>query len=113
VCLHALHSIGNGTAIAVQAGTSHVCILRADNTTAATDTGVVLCWGKGDQGQLVRSKMFLHIYIHTCIHTYMQCVHVACVCLYPLIVTCMHISRHIRTYKHTHTATVPLCVVYP
>jgi hypothetical protein len=57
----ALHSIGNGTAIAVKASFSHVCIIRADNTTTATNSGDVLCWGSGDffgkTGQLVRSTI--------------------------------------------------------
>eukprot|EP00953_Heterococcus_sp_UTEX-ZZ885_P041669 21240-Heterococcus_DN1.PRE.1 len=46
-------SIGNGTAIAVRAGVSHVCIIRVDDTTAtATDSGDVICWGGNYDGQL-------------------------------------------------------------
>jgi hypothetical protein len=53
--LYALYSIGTGTAIAVHAADSHVCILRADSTATATatDSGEVLCWGAGCRGQLV------------------------------------------------------------
>jgi hypothetical protein len=55
-CLCALYSIGTGTAIAVKAGAFHVCIIRAnDTTTAATDSGEVLCWGWNKDGQLVSS----------------------------------------------------------
>jgi hypothetical protein len=56
-----LYSIGSGTAIAVQAGDIHVCILRADNTTTtdanATGSGEVLCWGYCTYGQLVSFKV--------------------------------------------------------
>jgi hypothetical protein len=52
-----LCSIGKGTAVAVQAGQLHVCILRSDSaptTTAssATASGEVLCWN-GANGRMV------------------------------------------------------------
>jgi Regulator of chromosome condensation (RCC1) repeat len=53
VCCCALHSIGSGTAVAVRAGFLHVCIIRAANTSTATNNGEVLCWGSNAYGQLV------------------------------------------------------------
>jgi Regulator of chromosome condensation (RCC1) repeat len=49
----AQHSIGTGTAVAVKCGDDHVCILRADNTTTASNSGEVLCWGSNVNGILV------------------------------------------------------------
>jgi hypothetical protein len=53
------YSIGSGTAIAVQAGAQHVCILRAANATSTTESGDVLYWGLGNTGQLVRDITYL------------------------------------------------------
>jgi Regulator of chromosome condensation (RCC1) repeat len=64
--LYALSSIGNGTAVAVEAGYKHVCILRADNTSATTNSSEVVCWGAGGDGQLVSFCVhFLRIPQHT------------------------------------------------
>jgi hypothetical protein len=53
------YSIGSGTAIAVQAGAQHLCILRAANATSTTESGDVLYWGLGNTGQLVRDITYL------------------------------------------------------
>jgi hypothetical protein len=53
--MHAPHSIGTGTAIAIQTGSSHICMLRAETASTTTNSGDVLCWGLGSDGQLVSS----------------------------------------------------------
>jgi Regulator of chromosome condensation (RCC1) repeat len=57
--LNVYYSIGTGTAIDVQAGWSHVCIIKEDKSTTAIDNsnGEVLCWGSGSTGQLVRNLL--------------------------------------------------------
>jgi alpha-tubulin suppressor-like RCC1 family protein len=74
--MYTSHSIGTGTAIDVKAGASHVCILRANNTTTVTGSGEVLCWGQGSYGQLVsrlhmlRSRSVEHTPCHVAVAKY-------------------------------------------
>jgi hypothetical protein len=107
--MHPSHSIGSGTAIAVQAGAFHACILRADNVTTATKSGEVLCWGYGAQGQLV-SLYTTKTLPHTCTnqkqcssstHTNI-CVHTHCN---------HHRLKFIHCISLTHCAFVAVAVI--
>jgi Regulator of chromosome condensation (RCC1) repeat len=85
--VHALYSIGTGTAVAVEAGSGHVCILRADNTTtataaAATNSGEILCWGWNTVGQLVSSVSLNRTMHARTASSVLQVVHKVCFCVY-------------------------------